>query len=625
MSKSESPKRFLLVGWDAACWKFLNPLVDEGQLPALNQVVETGIVGELLACQPLNAASLWTSVATGKRPWQHSVTHASELDPENQNLIPVGRSSCRASPLWEMLARHGRRSIVVGWPATHGRQAERLSLVSNRYSEPTAPPGVKPWPPARPGTYWPRELAGRLDPLRVSPEDVGAGVVAAYIPKWKTVDQKRDHRIAQLRVLLAPDLSHAAAVLELIQRQEWDFAAVRFPALGHLARLFLPFHPPRRAWISQPEFDHYRRVITAHCQTLDRILAGLRQLAGAGTAVMLVSAHGTRQPDVPPAGFPQQDEEGWISPHGIVAAAGTGFARDSLMHGASVLDIAPTILAWFGLPIGDDMEGRVLLEGFVESTEVKRLPTWDPRPAAASVSTAQTTGAKTPAATKLQMESRWNLVRSCLEAGRLEGALPLLEELFRAFPENPDFCYTLFECQLNLKQVAEAEATLEALGESLAPGPALLLAQAELALAKRDWRQVRTLVEQVHKANPTHRALLRRLGMLLLRLRQWDALAELARAALAVEENDPLAWLALAEASLRRQKPKEAERAAQRAIQLKYFLPDAHFVLARALVALSRWNEAREAITALRKLQPQNKAAAGYERRISQPPLDATE
>jgi thioredoxin-like negative regulator of GroEL len=561
-------------------------------------------------------------VATGKRPWQHGISHPCELDAGKQNLIPIGRSKCRASTLWEMLARRGYRSIVVGWPATHGSQAEGVSAVSNSYSEPTAPPRVKPWPPARPGTYWPPELAGRLDPLRVNPEDVRADVVGTYIPKWKTVDQKRDHRIGQLRVLLTPDLSHAAAVVELLRCQDWDFAAVRFPALGHLARLFLPFHPPRRAWISQGDFDHYSQVFSAHCQTLDRIVAALRQTSGAETAVMLVSAHGIRQPDVPPAGFPQNDEEGWILPHGIVAAAGTGFARDRLLHGASLLDIAPTILAWFGLPIGDDMEGRVLLEGFAESMEVKRVPSWDPHATATSASPAHAIGPDTPAAAKLRMESWWNLVRSCLEAGRLQEALPLLEGLFRAFPEKPDYCHTLFECQLSLGRATEAESTLEALGESLLPGPAMLLAHAKLALAKRDWRQVHTLVEQVRKAHPTHPVLLRHLGMLLLRLREWDALAELARAALTIDENDPLAWLALAEASLRRQKPAEAEQAARRAIQLKYFLPDAHFVLARALVALSRWNEAREAITALRILQPQNKAAAGYERRISRPPRD---
>ena len=48
------------------------------------------------------------------------------------------------------------------------------------------------------------------------------------------------------------------------------------------------------------------------------------------------------------------------------------------MFGATVLDVAPTVLTWFGLPFGDDMEGRVLLESFGAAPEVTRVPSWEP-------------------------------------------------------------------------------------------------------------------------------------------------------------------------------------------------------------------------------------------------------
>jgi predicted Zn-dependent protease len=152
--------------------------------------------------------------------------------------------------------------------------------------------------------------------------------------------------------------------------------------------------------------------------------------------------------------------------------------------------------------------------------------------------------------------------------------------------------------------------------ENVPPGPMALLPRAELALAKRDVRQARGLVHEVRRLNPSHPALLRRLGLLLLYLREWKELENLARLALKADERDPIVWLGLAEASLRQRKAAEAEEAAQRAIQLKYFLPDAHFVLARALVAQNKWDAAREAMSALLKLQPDNKSVAGYKRRL---------
>jgi len=608
-------RRLLLIGWEAADWRLLNPLLDSGQLPALDHLVEPGIVGDLLACQPLNAAAQWTSIITGKRPWQHGVTQASEMDANGEHLLPISRVHRRTAALWEMLAQRGRRSIIVGWPATHGSQADNVSLVSNRYSEPTAPPGVKPWPPARAGTYWPEGLRNRLDPLRVSPEDIGVEVIERYLPNWRKIDQNRDRRIGQLRVLLTLDFSNHAAITHLIRNQEWDFAAVRFPALGHIARLFLPFHHPRRDWISPRDFESYQDVIRVECQVLDQALAALRQAAGPEAAVMVVSAHGTRVPDVPPAGFPQGEEQGWKSPYGLIAASGPGFACDSLVQGASVLDVTPTLLTWFGLPFGDDMEGRVLLEGLVPLPEIQRLPTWEGATAVAPDAPALATGS-TPAAKKLRLQAEWNWVQSCLEAGRFLEALPHLEVLFQAFPERPDYCHALFQCQLNLGRLAQAQTTLGVLVETVPAGLAALVPQAELAIAKRDLRQARMLVAEARRANLAHPVLARRLGLLLLRLREWDALADLARTALARDENDPIAWLGLAEANLRRQKPAEAEAHARRAIQLKYFLPEAHFVLTRALVAQSKWNEAREAMGSLRKLQPQDQTAAGYERRL---------
>ena len=58
--------------------------------------------------------------------------------------------------------------------------------------------------------------------------------------------------------------------------------------------------------------------------------------------------------------------------------ADLGFAQDALVFGATVLDVAPTVLTWFGLPFGDDMEGRVLLESFGKAPEVTRVPSWEP-------------------------------------------------------------------------------------------------------------------------------------------------------------------------------------------------------------------------------------------------------
>lgn len=614
------PKRLLLVGWDAADWRILHPLIDAGEMPALRRIVEEGASGELLCTQPPVSATQWTSIATGKRAWQHRVCHPLEPASNGTRAIPISAARRRSLALWEMLARGGKRSLVVGWPATHGQQTPNACLVSDRYAEPTAPPGVRPWPPAVSGTYWPEGIASRLDTLRMSPEDVQVDVISLLVPGWKKIDQKRDRRIGQLRLFLATDFSYQSAMVKLLTEGAWDFATVRFPALGAISQVFLPFHPPPGKGIREEEFSLYQNVVRQTCRLLDRLLHDLLRAAGKETGVLMVSAHGARRRETAAMKLRPETPATWKSPYGVFAASGPGFARDALVFGAGVLDVAPTVLAWFGLPLGDDMEGRVLIESFVTAPEMRRVPTWETIKAPAPVPANTTAGAAEPhaAAGALECEAEWNLAQSCLDGARYREALPVLDRLFRAFPERADLAHALFQCQLTLGLLSEAEQTLEVLLEALPPGVLSLLPRAELCVAKGNIREARSLVEQVRRLNPHHPDALRRLGLLLLRLREWNALADLARQALELDEYDPIAWLGLAEAQLRKGQAAEAEAAALRAIGLRYFLPQAHFVLARALIARSKWQEAREAMQTLLRMQPGNRSAAAYFKRIGE-------
>lgn len=67
--------------------------------------------------------------------------------------------------------------------------------------------------------------------------------------------------------------------------------------------------------------------------------------------------------------------------NGILLAYGPGIRKDYKIENAKIYDIAPTILHIFGLPVPNDMDGRVLTEIFEEDSEfARREPKYvDPR------------------------------------------------------------------------------------------------------------------------------------------------------------------------------------------------------------------------------------------------------
>ena len=75
-------KKLLLVGWDAADWELIHPLLDAGRMPNLKRVVESGVMGNLMTLQPILSPILWTSIATGKRAYHHGITGFVEPTPD---------------------------------------------------------------------------------------------------------------------------------------------------------------------------------------------------------------------------------------------------------------------------------------------------------------------------------------------------------------------------------------------------------------------------------------------------------------------------------------------------------------------------------------------------------------
>jgi predicted AlkP superfamily phosphohydrolase/phosphomutase len=46
-------RKLLFIGWDAADWRVINPLMDAGKMPHLQRLVERGVMGNMATLHPV--------------------------------------------------------------------------------------------------------------------------------------------------------------------------------------------------------------------------------------------------------------------------------------------------------------------------------------------------------------------------------------------------------------------------------------------------------------------------------------------------------------------------------------------------------------------------------------------
>lgn len=218
--------KVLLIGWDAADWKVIYPLMDAGQMPNLSRLVERGASGPITTLHPPLSPMLWTSIATGKRPFKHGIHGFSEPTPDGRGVQAVTNLSRKSKAVWNILNQTGRRSVVIGWWPSHPAEPIDGVMVSDHYHRAGAPLD-EGWP-LPPNAVHPRELSEKLAGLRVHPDSLTPDLIEPFIPLAREIDQDKDKRLAACMRTVAECMSIQNAAVWLLDHQPWDFFAVYY-------------------------------------------------------------------------------------------------------------------------------------------------------------------------------------------------------------------------------------------------------------------------------------------------------------------------------------------------------------------------------------------------------------
>jgi len=476
-------KKVLLIGWDAADWKVITPLMDAGKMPNLQKFADGGVVGNLSTLYPVLSPMLWTSIATGKRANKHGIHGFAEPDPETGGVRPVTSLGRKTKAIWNILNQQGLRSNVVSWWPSYPAEPIDGVMISNNYQN--AVDSIdKPWPLHQASVH-PERLRKSMAELRVHPAEITGDQLLPFVPNAKEIDQDKDTRLQGVAKLLAECASVHSAATGIMQLEEWDFMGVYYDTIDHFSHGFMKYHPPQLPWISDKDFELYQNVINTTYEFHDLMLGTLMHLAGEDTTIIIVSDHGFHPDHLRPRELPNEPagpaEE--HRPFGMFAALGPGIKKDQLVFGASLLDITPTILTLLGLPIGRDMDGKPLLTAMEETTP-EYINSWDEIAGKDGSHPTDLTMNFVDAHESLQQlidlgyideldesqqtttdntvkELRYNLARDLYGARKYKEAIPLFEDLWEMYPGESRFGLKIFDSLLATQQTQEARKTLE--------------------------------------------------------------------------------------------------------------------------------------------------------------------
>jgi tetratricopeptide (TPR) repeat protein len=210
---------------------------------------------------------------------------------------------------------------------------------------------------------------------------------------------------------------------------------------------------------------------------------------------------------------------------------------------------------------------------------------------------------RTKAAASVMREQEFNLAGVYLDSFRPLQALPLLEKLHRANPDQVRFALELARCYLALQRMDDARNILVARAETEPKPWADWLLGVTYSEQGRHEAAMEHLL-RAEKANPRLPDLHLRLGTTYRQMSRLDDARRAYERALELDGNSPAAYLGLATVSLSQRRNREAAEQALTAVGLDHYLPLGHLVLGFALTRLRQLDRARIAFETAISIAP---------------------
>jgi predicted AlkP superfamily phosphohydrolase/phosphomutase len=366
--------KVLMIGVNGMEWDILRPLLVQNKLPNLAALIARGVYGKLQTVSAPNCPRVYTTMFTSTKPEEHGITGFLV------GGVTANTNMLKQEPIWSILSKKGVTVGMANVPATfpvmpvngymisgmltRGKNCEDGVLCAPKLTE------VEGGDPVYPAAFR-QELLGKLgnfyiDCERMPGADELEGHESQVITNWlDKIQLIRNQQTKMFDYLLE---NHPTDFTWLAQSCE--------DRVGHWLYPIAPFNAGYNPKINGVRPDAFPSQYVA----LDKVIGSILKHVDSSTYVFVVSDHGIKPlrefedtdmsmhsdhekttPVIAKHDFADGDDV-----PGSFIAVGPGIKQDLRLMGlgASVYDVAPTILRIYGIDQPPQMRGRVLNEIF---------------------------------------------------------------------------------------------------------------------------------------------------------------------------------------------------------------------------------------------------------------------
>jgi len=385
-------RRVVLLCLDGASLDVISPAVAAGRLPNFGRMLDHGGSMHLATTRPTQPEPVWASVMTGMWPSAHGVRAASRYRPLgrdpalevlpdylfSQALVrfgllveePYSSGGLRAQPLWRIVEGYGVRTGLIGLPLTHPASDTAGFIVSDHFHRRSDRVVTLDEEPA-------------VSPARL--DDVARSVLA--------VGRRSEGLRASLDLLpwtgesgstVEADRLHHELSRELDASERVRLLAVRYAGLDAVGHYYLRYARPEAFGdVSEEERRRFGRVLVDYYGYVDSLVGEAMASLRDGDLLLVISGFGMEPLTLGKrvlervAGNPRFSGTHERSPDGFLLAYGTPVVAARQGRGA-VIDVAPTLLYFLGLPVARDMDGFARTDLFTPAFNEQRTITFIP-------------------------------------------------------------------------------------------------------------------------------------------------------------------------------------------------------------------------------------------------------